>query len=313
MAWLRLYDTILDDPKIQMLSDRAFRMLVNLWCLAKRNGGKLTDDLNSLAFSLRMPTGKVRDTMQALISAKLIDRIEHGYEPHEWNIHQYQSDVSTERVKRFRERSKKPDETVTETPPDTDSEPETESEQKEVGSATAILARVCEILNLELRANPERITWRRQIEEMLRDGLDAPRIIAATEIARANGVTKLSYIRACAFKPPKTEQERGKRRESQHEQAARVGAELIAEIAARDGNPNHCAPDGSDDPLWPGSIANGSKHFAKIWREKLTRKSTMRAAVIVARGPIGICQLPANCSIFARARSLMRRRNLRAA
>lgn len=253
MAWLRLYDTILDDPKIQMLSDRAFRMLVNLWCLAKRNGGQLTGDITSLAFSLRMPAGKVRDTLQALISANLIDRIENGYEPHDWNTHQYQSDVSTDRVKRFRQRSKKPDETVTETPPDTDSEPETEPEQKVDDDARAILARVCEILKLRLEDNPERITWHRQIQEMIRDGLDAPRIIAATEVARANGVTKLSYIRACAFNPPKEPQERGaKRRESQHEQAARVGAELIAEIAARDGNPDYRPPNGSDDPLWPG-------------------------------------------------------------
>lgn len=131
MAWLRLYDSILDDPKIQMLSDKAFRALINLWCLAKRNGGKLPADIRSLAFSLRWPEGKVRETLQALISARLIDKTETGYEPHDWKQHQYESDVSTERVKRFRERhvngSAKHLNGATETPPDTESEAETET------------------------------------------------------------------------------------------------------------------------------------------------------------------------------------------
>jgi hypothetical protein len=73
--------------------------------------------------------------------------------------------------------------------------------------AARVEKRVCEILRIELQANPERVTWRRQIEEMLRDGLDEPSIIAATEIARNRGITKLSYIRAVAFarlKPPST-------------------------------------------------------------------------------------------------------------
>lgn len=139
MAWLRLYDGILDSPKIQMLSDRAFRMLVNLWCLAKRNGGTLPGDMASLAFSLRQSEGKVRDTLQALISAKLIDRTSDGYEPHDWGEHQYDSDSAAERMRRYRERNKKQQASVTEPNeqrnalrnsdvPDTDSEADTETE-----------------------------------------------------------------------------------------------------------------------------------------------------------------------------------------
>lgn len=65
------------------------------------------------------------------------------------------------------------------------------------------LKRVCEILRVELQADPERVTWHRQIEEMLRDGLSEQQIIAATEIARTRGNLRLSYIRAIAFNPPK--------------------------------------------------------------------------------------------------------------
>lgn len=106
MAWLRLYDGILDDPKIQMLSDRAFRMLINLWCLAKRRGGTIPNDPTLLSFALRMPTGKIRDTLQALISGRLIEEIDGGYRPHDWDQHQYDGDVTAaERMRRYRKRN----------------------------------------------------------------------------------------------------------------------------------------------------------------------------------------------------------------
>lgn len=126
MAWLRLYDSILDDPKIQMLSDRAFRMLINLWCLAKRRGGVIPDDIGVLMFAFRWPEGRIRDTLQALISARLVERVEDGYAPHDWAQHQYDSDSAAERMQRYRARNKQRNalrnSDVLE--PDTDTEPE---------------------------------------------------------------------------------------------------------------------------------------------------------------------------------------------
>ncbi len=106
MAWLRLYDTILDDPKIQMLSDRAFRMLINLWCLAKRRGGFIPDDMGVLMFALRWPETRIRDTMALLIGAHLVERVDGGYEPHDWADHQYAGDSDAERMQRYRQRKK---------------------------------------------------------------------------------------------------------------------------------------------------------------------------------------------------------------
>lgn len=135
MAWLRLYDNILDDPKIQMLSDGSFRLLINLWCLAKRNDGFITNDLESLSFSLRLTSKKLESTLQNLIDAHLLDREENGFKPHNWESHQYVSDLSTVRVKRFRKRR----ETQSETPPETDTESDTETEtesKKQEGALT---------------------------------------------------------------------------------------------------------------------------------------------------------------------------------
>lgn len=78
-----------------------------------------------------------------------------------------------------------------------------ESDDEARASAKALTGRICEILRVDLQADPERITWQRQVEEMLRDGLTDSAIIAATEVARTRGNTKLSYIRAIAFSPPK--------------------------------------------------------------------------------------------------------------
>lgn len=107
MAWLRLYDDLLDNPKIQRLPDKAFRGLINLWCVAKRHDGIIPLDIGVLIFALRLSEGKVRELLQTLLSAGLIERDAEGYIPHQWTEHQYQSDVTAaERMKRYRERNK---------------------------------------------------------------------------------------------------------------------------------------------------------------------------------------------------------------
>lgn len=127
--WFRFYDGVLDDPKVQRLSDKLFRAWVNLMCLASRRGGRIEADYADVAFSLRVTEGQARETLQALKSAGLMDIEETGIEPHNWSERQFKSDVSTDRVKRFRDRSTKQDETVSETPPDTE-QIQNRSEQK---------------------------------------------------------------------------------------------------------------------------------------------------------------------------------------
>lgn len=118
--WFRMYDGVLDDPKVQRLPDKAFRFWVNLLCLASRNNGLITQNSDDLAFCLRLDLGKVRDLTQILVSAGLLVKVEGGYEPHKWAERQYKSDVSTGRVKRFRERSRNGDETAPDTEADTE-------------------------------------------------------------------------------------------------------------------------------------------------------------------------------------------------
>lgn len=119
--WFRVYDDLADDPKVQRLPAALFKSLINLWCLASQHGGILPS-IADIAFKLRISTEKATAMLVGLKNAELIDEVEGGLAPHNWNARQYKSDVSTDRVKQFRERQRNVSITVSETPPDTDSE-----------------------------------------------------------------------------------------------------------------------------------------------------------------------------------------------
>lgn len=120
--WFRMYDELLDDPKVQKLPAHDFRGWVNLLCLASRNDGRLPP-VSDIAFALRETQDAVSTLLERLLDGGLIERRSGGadgahYAPYRWDERQYKSDTSTGRVKRFRERSK----TVAETPPETETE-----------------------------------------------------------------------------------------------------------------------------------------------------------------------------------------------
>ena len=130
MRWFRLYDEILNDPKVQKLSGETFKLWINLLCIASKHGGVLPS-LDDLSFELRLPTLVCKTEIDTLKAAGLIDG-DKKLKPHGWDKRQYKSDTSTERVKRFRERYSNATETVNETGPDTDTETDTEKNIKRV-------------------------------------------------------------------------------------------------------------------------------------------------------------------------------------
>lgn len=126
--WFRMYDELLDDPKVQRLSGDDFKAWVNILCLASRKDGTLPP-VADIGFALRLDAKKAAAIVARLVAAELMDQDGDRYAPHGWNARQYKSDVSTGRVKAFRERKKgvagNADETFHETAPDT--EPDTDS------------------------------------------------------------------------------------------------------------------------------------------------------------------------------------------
>jgi len=130
MRWLRLYDDTINDPKILKMSETMRWHWIAMLCVASKNDGTLPT-LEDVAIELRVTAAKATEIISTLVKSGLLDKTETGFSPHNWNGRQYKSDVSTDRVKRFRKRkgsvSGNVPPTVTETPPETD----TESEQKD--------------------------------------------------------------------------------------------------------------------------------------------------------------------------------------
>jgi hypothetical protein len=115
--WFRFYASVVNDPKVQRLEPRLFKTWVNILCVASENDG-LIPDIADLSFVLRMTEEDLGADFEALVGAGLIDEFENHVTPHNWNGRQFQSDVSTDRVKRFRDKKRNASETPTETPPD---------------------------------------------------------------------------------------------------------------------------------------------------------------------------------------------------
>lgn len=106
---------MVDDPKVQRLPPILFRAWVNLLCIAKRNGGVLPGS-DDLAYGLRITRVRVEEFVKELRLVGLIDKRQDGaFEMHNWGGRQFHSDVSTDRVKRFRETHRNVSETAGET------------------------------------------------------------------------------------------------------------------------------------------------------------------------------------------------------
>ena len=127
--WFRLYDDVLNDPKVQRLSGDTFKFWINMLCIASKNGGVLPS-IEDMAFALRVSNDVCTFLIDELKTCGLIDGGKRLV-PHGWEKRQYKSDTSTDRVKRFRERSRNVTETVSETAPDTDTETDTETDKNQ--------------------------------------------------------------------------------------------------------------------------------------------------------------------------------------
>lgn len=135
--WFRFYDDAINDPKILRLSDAMFKAWVTLLCLASKNDGVLPPTTD-IALMLRLKVTKVAEWLATLAAAGLIDNNDGVFAPHNWSGRQYKSDVSNERVKRFRERKCNVTPTVTVTPPETEQKQITDTEQRKTTRAVAL-------------------------------------------------------------------------------------------------------------------------------------------------------------------------------
>lgn len=114
MRWFRVYDDAINDPKILKLPEATRWHWIAVLCIASKNDGVLPSTAD-MAISLRVTPSKVSTIIAALKQAGLLDYEDGKFTPHNWDGRQYKSDVSTERVKRFRKRERNVSSAVSET------------------------------------------------------------------------------------------------------------------------------------------------------------------------------------------------------
>lgn len=83
MKWFRLYDELVDDPKVQQLRDAQFKVLINLWCARCQHKGRVPP-VDHLQFKLRMGMAKTRSVLNRLRELGLVDQFETNEDPHRW-------------------------------------------------------------------------------------------------------------------------------------------------------------------------------------------------------------------------------------
>ena len=133
--WFRFYTEVLNDPKVLRLTDRQYRVWTMLLCVAAICDGEIKKWDASLL--LRMPVKNVLSDLRALIDAGLIEVVdEDTLTPHNWKGRQYESDVSTSRVQRFRKQERNVSVTADETPPETEAETEQRQSRAETETDT---------------------------------------------------------------------------------------------------------------------------------------------------------------------------------
>ena len=118
--WFRFHADAMRNPKVARLSDKEFRLWVEMLSVASENDGAIPC-LDDLKHVLKRRLDHLSTGVERLISVGLIDALADGYEPHGWGKYQYKSDVSTERVQKHRQKRN-----VSETPPYTETDTETE-------------------------------------------------------------------------------------------------------------------------------------------------------------------------------------------
>ena len=99
--WLRLYECVLHDEKVQSLEGNMFKVWINILLATSANGGTVPE-LKKLAFVLRVSEKTASNSLARVREAGLIDEISGSLVPHNWDKWQYKSDNSTPRVRKWR-------------------------------------------------------------------------------------------------------------------------------------------------------------------------------------------------------------------
>lgn len=105
--WLRIYTSVLKPTdKTREVDDRAFRRWIYTLCAYKDNGGVMPT-IKALSRCFGCTEQQAQVALDELVRAGLLDQsADGGITPHDWDEMQFESDSSTERTRKFREKKR---------------------------------------------------------------------------------------------------------------------------------------------------------------------------------------------------------------
>jgi hypothetical protein len=77
---------------------------VNILCIAKEHNGIVPNDYEEIGWTLRIPPLKAKAILGQLIERRLFDVTDRGLQPHDWSEHQFENDLSSQRVVKYRKK-----------------------------------------------------------------------------------------------------------------------------------------------------------------------------------------------------------------
>jgi len=126
MKWFRLYDEILDDPKMMSLSAKEFQTWILILCLANREisgkRGEICRDFATISRQIHGDFRVILPILKRFIELGLIVENGQSIKIVNWDKRQFKSDDVLQRVKRYRN--------VTVTSSDTDTDTNTKTKTK---------------------------------------------------------------------------------------------------------------------------------------------------------------------------------------
>lgn len=103
--WLRLYRSAVNNPKIQRLGLEAVGFWCNLLCLSDDDGN--LKPVKDIAWAMRLDETVTETFLVTFQRNGLVDTLEDGsLRLHDWDDHQFRSDNSTDRVRKFRSKQR---------------------------------------------------------------------------------------------------------------------------------------------------------------------------------------------------------------
>lgn len=214
--WFRVYDDVINDPKLLKLPEALRWQWLAMLCVASKNGGKLPAN-EDIALMLRVPEAKAAEFVTKLVKAKLIDKVDDVFVPHNWEGRQFKSDTSNDRVKKHRNGKRnvtqKQDcnvtgsvtDTVTATAPEAEAKADTETEQSRADAGAPVdeefgrkLAALTVSVGLAFSTRSLSTPALNRCSQWLRQGYAQGTILGAVErvLKRGKAISTLDYFDA---------------------------------------------------------------------------------------------------------------------